>query len=268
MRYFSCQVEKGVSLIYNTFGMSGHSKWATIHRQKESKDAARGNLFSKLTRAIQIAVKSSGGVDPESNFKLRVAIEKAKAANMPKENVERAISKAAESGAMEEATYEGFGPEGIAVMVEIATDNKNRTGQEIKNLFERAGGRLAGPGSVSFNFEHKGLIVVRKEADFESQMLKLIDLGVEDIEESDSELEAYVNPEKLAETREKLESAGFTVISFELTQKPKVFVDIHDNNRASKVLSFLNSLQENEDVQKVYANLDIPDEIMKQVAVP
>src|SRR3989344_6041026 len=150
--------------------MSGHSKWATIHRSKEVKDAKRGNLFAKMGRAISIAVKAGGGPDPSANFKLRVAIEKARAADMPKENIERAIAKASEGGALEEVTYEGFGPGGIGVIVEAATDNKNRTAQEIKNAFERGGGNLAGPGSVSFNFEQKGFLLVKKTDKPDEQM--------------------------------------------------------------------------------------------------
>lgn len=247
--------------------MSGHSKWATIHRQKEVKDAARGNLFSKLAKAITIAVKAGGGPNADSNFKLRVAIDKAKVANMPKDNIERAIEKGSGSAeSMEEVTYEGFGPGGIAVIVEAATDNRNRTAQEVKNIFERAGGRLAGPGSVSFNFENKGFMLVKKADDAEGQMLKLIDLGVEDMEETDDGIEVYTNPEKLSQTRRQLEEGSFEVISTELYMRPKTHQEIKDPAEAKKALGFLDTLNEQEDVQKVYANLDIPDEIMGQVS--
>ena len=245
--------------------MSGHSHYATIHRQKELKDAQKGQIFSKLAKEIAIAVKS-GGPDPNSNFKLRVAMDRAKAANMPKDNVERAISSGSTSAAnLEEATYEGFGPSGIAVMVSAATDNRNRTSQEVKNLFERAGGRLAGPGSVSFNFENKGLLVIEKKAEAETQMLTLIDMGVEDIEETDDGLEVYVSPDKLTETRKKLQDGGFSITSTELFMKPKSLQTISDPSEAKRALNFLESLEEHEDVQKVYANLDIPEAVVSQV---
>src|SRR3990172_913737 len=246
--------------------MSGHSHYATIHRQKELKDAKRGQIFSKLAKEIAIAVKG-GGPDPSSNFKLRVVMEKAKAANMPKENIERAITSGSSSAEnLEEATYEGFGPSGIAVIVVATTDNRNRTGQEIKNLFERAGGNLAGPGSVSFNFENKGFMLVEKTADPESQILNLIDLGVEDVEETDDGIEVYVAPEKLSEMRKKLEEAGFNITSTELFMKPKVLQTIPNPADAKKALSFLETLDDQEDTQKVYANLDIPQEVVDQIS--
>lgn len=245
--------------------MSGHSHYATIKRQKESKDAARGNMFSKLTKAISIAAKSGGGPDPDSNFKLRVAIDKARSFNMPKENIERAISKASGGESPEETTYEGFGPSGVAVLVEIATDNKNRTGQEIKNIFERAGGRLAGPGAVSFNFEAKAQLVIKKEAEVEAQMLKLIDVGAEDMEETEDGIEIHVAPEKIGEVKKALELGDFTIISAELVQKPKNYVSVTDPGSATKLISFLETLEEHEDVQKVFANLDVPDEILSKI---
>lgn len=247
--------------------MSGHSHYATIHRQKEIKDAARGSIFSKLARAITIAVKSGGGPDPNSNFKLRVEMDRAHAANMPKDNIERAITRAteAEGASLEEVTYEGFGPGGVAVIVEAATDNRNRTSQEIKNLFERGGGSLAGPGAVSFNFEPKGLLVLAKSDNVEEQILKLIDLGVEDVEETTDGIEVYVAPAKLSEIRKNLEAAGFTPTTIELIQKPKNLLTISNPAEASKVLNFLNLLNDHDDIQKVYANLDIPDEVVSQI---
>ena len=242
--------------------MSGHSHYATIHRQKEIKDAQKGKIFSKLAKEIVIAVKTGGGDDPNSNFKLRVVMDKARAANMPKENVERAISSGSSSAAnLEESTYEGFGPSGIAVLVTTATDNRNRTGQEIKNLFERVGGRLGGPGSVSFNFENKGLLLIAKTADPEGQMLSLIDAGVEDMEETDDGIEAYVSPEGLSVTRKKVEEAGFTVSSAEIIMKPRSYQTVTDPSEAKKALNFLESLDEQEDVQKVFTNLDIPAQV-------
>jgi len=247
--------------------MSGHSHYATIKRQKETKDTARGNLFSKLARAITIAAKAGGGPDPDSNFKLRVAMDAGRAANMPKENIERAISKALGPETIEEVTYEGYGPFGVAVVVEAATDNRNRTGQEIKNIFERGGGSLAGPGAVSFNFEQKGILLVEKSVDPQSQMLSLIDMGVEDVEETTDAIEVYVAPDKLAQTRQKLLDAGLKVTSAELYLKPKNLQLVTDPKAAARVLSFLDSLEDLEDVQKVHANVDIPDTVVAQTNV-
>src|SRR4030065_2949100 len=157
--------------------MSGHSHYSTIKRQKEANDAAKGKVFSKMARAIAIAIKAGGGADPAQNYKLRIAIEQAKASNVPKSNIDRIPSRAQEEVSYDEVSYEGYGPEGIPVIVESATDNKNRTSQEIKNIFERSGGSLAGPGSVSFNFEPKALIVVGKGGDVDSKMLKSIVFG-------------------------------------------------------------------------------------------
>ena len=248
-----------------TLEMSGHSHYSTIKRQKESNDATKGAVFSKLTRAISIAVKTGGGPSPDSNYKLKVAIDKARALNMPKVNIERAISKGVGGGALEEVTYEGFGPNGVAVMVEVATDNRNRSGQEIKNIFEKGGGSFAGPGAVAFNFEPKGFIVIKKEKNTEEQMLTLIDLDVEDMEETSDGIEVYVDVNVLRQTREKLESKGFEIISTELVQKPKNYISLTDEKKASKVLSFLDVLEENEDVQKVFANFDISEDILEKI---
>lgn len=243
--------------------MSGHSKWSTIKRKKGATDAARGKLFSKLSKAILVAVKTGGGTDPTSNHKLRVAIEAAKAANMPKANVDRALAASqAKAGELKEVTYEGFGPAGIAVVLEVATDNRNRTAQEIKGLFERGGGRLAGPGAVSYSFEPKGLLVVGKKGNTQDQILKLIDLGVEDVDETEDGIEVYVEPKKLSETKKSLEMAVFKVLSTELYLKPKTLQTITDRRSVSKALNFLEKLQDHDDVQKVFTNLDIPDEVL------
>jgi len=245
--------------------MSGHSHYATIKRQKEANDSQRGKIFSKYAREIAIAVREGGGADPEFNYKLRMVIDKARAFNMPKDNIDRAISRGKGSEVLEKVVYEGFAPGGVAVMVEVATDNRNRTSQEIKNLFDRVGGSLAGPGSVSFNFENKGLLVIQNAADKDAQMLKLIDLGVEEIDETEDGIEAYVMPEKLMEIKKKLEEAGMTVSSAELWSKPKNFQTVSNPKEAAKIMAFLDELEEHDDVQKVFANLDIPDEIVKQI---
>ncbi len=234
--------------------MSGHSHYATVHRQKELKDAAKGQIFSKLARAITIAAKSGGGTDPDSNYKLRITIEKARAASMPKENIDRAILKAATSGDLEEITYEGFGPGGISLLVEAATDNRNRTVSEIKNLFDKNGGKMGGPGSVSFNFDPLGLLLVKKDNP-EEQILKLIDLEVMDVVEMDDILEVYVASGKLSEFQKKLTENGFEVTGVELIQKPKMYQKV-EGEEASKVEAFIENFESHDDVQKVFTNAD------------
>ncbi len=247
--------------------MSGHSHYSTIKRQKGLKDAAKGKVFSKMAMAIQIAVKTGGGGDPDGNSKLRVAIEQARAVNMPKANIDRAISAASAKAAnVEEITYEGFGPAGIGILVVVATDNRNRTAQEIKNMFEKVGGSMGGPNSVAFNFDSKGLILLAKDmSDSEGQMLKLIDAGVEDIEEAGDVLEVYVAPDKLFSTKNQLSDMGFSINSFELIKKPINFVAIGEVSQAQKVLNFLETLEDHDDVQKVFANVDIPQDVLDRI---
>ena len=244
--------------------MSGHSHFATIKRQKAVNDAAKGNLFSKMARAIMIAAKSGG--DPDMNFKLRFEIDKARAVSMPKENIERAIAKATtEAANLEEITYEGFGPGGIGVMIEVASDNKNRTAQEIKNLFDRAGGSMGGPNSVAFNFESKGFMVVKKKEDPDAQMLQLIDAGAEDIEDVGDSFEIYVAPDKLGQIHKALVAAGFEVTETELQMKPKNFVTITDPSTAGKIMKFIDEVESHDDVQNVFINADIPDDVMSKI---
>lgn len=241
--------------------MSGHSHFATIKRQKAVNDAAKGNLFSKMARAIMIAAK--GGADPDMNFKLRVEIDKARAVSMPKENIERAIAKATTDAAnIEEITYEGFGPGGIGVMVEVLSDNKNRTSQEIGNAFSRGGGNLAGPNAVAYNFESKGFLVVKKGNDPDTQMLTLIDAGAEDIEDVGEEFEIYVAPDKLSQIHKKLTEMGIEVSTAELQMKPVNFQTITDSATASKVMKFIDDMESLDDVQKVFTNADIPDSVI------
>lgn len=235
--------------------MSGHSKWATIKRQKGIADAKRGQLFSKLTRAITLAAKQ-GGTDPAANLKLRMAMDKAREANMPKENIDRALErgKAAQGGDLQEVVYEGYGPGGVAILVEAATDNRNRTTQEIKNIFERGEGSLGTPGSVSFQFEHRGQIVVEKGENPEERMLAIIDLGVEDVHEVEDAIEVHTKPTEVFKTKEALEGASIPVKAAELVYTPKNTVDLPEDKQ-TKVLRLLDNLDDNEDVQKVYVNL-------------
>ncbi len=237
--------------------MSGHSKWATIHRAKEVKDQARGKLFSKISRIITIATKTGGGSNPDSNFKLKDAIEKARAVSMPKDNIDRAINKASESGDLFEVVYEGFGPAGVAIIVEAATDNKNRTVAEIKNIFEKGGGSVAGQGAVSYNFEQQGLIVVvKKKGDIDSQTLELIDLGAGDIEDQGENWNVYIGPTEVKDKRQKIENAGFVVKSVGLMMKPKTKVVISDKLTQEKIVDLLDLLEEHDDVSNVFENAD------------
>lgn len=235
--------------------MSGHSHFATIKRQKGLKDAAKGSLFSKLSKMISISIRSGGSVNPDMNFKLRVAIDKAKENSMPKENIDRILKTASERmDSIEEISYEGFGPFGIGVIVETATDNKNRTAQEMKNLFEKGGGSLGGPNSVSYNFENKGFLLVEKVPDVDTQTLSLIDLGVEDIEEKEDGLEVYVPADKLKEAREKIEATGYKILKMELTMMPKTLVELTEPAQIEKATRFLESFEDHDDVQRVFSN--------------
>lgn len=246
--------------------MSGHSKWSTIKRQKETTDIKRGKIFSKLAKAITLAARE--GADPETNFKLRLEMERAKQANMPKENIERALRKAQGKlgkGQLEEVIYEGYGPEGVAIIAEAATDNRNRTTAEMKKLFERGGGSLSGPGTVSYQFKPGGLITVEKTGKPDEQILKIIDLGVEDVEEAKDALEVYIQSQKLGEVRKKLNQGGFKVLSAELVRQPKNEIQIRDPEKAAKVLKLMDNLQEHDDIQRIFANFDIPEEVLQQV---
>ena len=249
--------------------MSGHSKWSTIKRQKESKDAKRGQIFTKLAKAISVAVKSGGGVaDPEKNFKLRLAIDKARALNVPKENITRAIARGGggkEGADWTEINYEGYGPEGIAVIIEATTDNKNRTTAEIKNLFERGGGSLSSPGAVAFQFKKTGLITIRKNENPSEQILKLMDLEVDDVQEVSDAIEIYVKPEFLKEMKDKIAKMDFEILSVEIAMEPLNNIEIKESQKAKKVLRFIETLEEHDDVQKVYTNFDISDEIFTRI---
>ncbi|MFC1790011.1 YebC/PmpR family DNA-binding transcriptional regulator [Patescibacteria group bacterium] len=240
--------------------MSGHSKWSTIKHQKETKDKKRGTLFTKLGRAITIAVKESSNDNPESNFSLRLAIDKARAANMPNENIKKSVQRGmgkAGKGEIDfkEVSYDGFGPEKIAFMVECLTDNTNRTVAEIKKIFETRGGTLASPGSTAYLFVSKGLLSLQKQTDPESQMLRLIDLGVTDLEEKGEEIWVYVEPNSLEKIKGEIAEAGFKVISIEFVKKPQVLIKPKDKNTSQKIKSLLENLEAHDDVLKVWSNL-------------
>lgn len=235
--------------------MSGHSHFATIKRQKAANDAVKGNLFSKMARSIMIAAKSGG--DPDMNYKLRFEIDKARAASMPKENIERAIAKATtEASNLEEVVYEGFGPAGVSVIVEATTDNKNRTAQEMKSIFEKAGGNMAGKGSVAFNFERTGFILVAKNNNPDDQIMTIIDAGANDVNDVSDGIEVYVEPDKLGELRKVLLDKGFEILEFELQMKPTNLVKVEGENLA-KVEKFVENLEALDDVSRVFTNIDV-----------
>lgn len=247
--------------------MSGHSKWSQIKRQKGVSDVRRGQAFTKIANAITLAVKEGGGIgDPEKNFKLRLAVEKARAINTPKENIERAIERGMGRGkveSLEKVVYEGFAPGGVAVIAEAATDNRQRTNSEVKNIFDKNGGTLGNPGSVSYQFQKKGTITIKKnEKTIDDIFLAAADCGAEDIEEAGEEVLVYTKPEDLRKVKDLL-SNNFTVTNAEITRKPLVTVRIEDKGTAQKVLSFLDKLESCDDVQRVDANFDIPDNLIQ-----
>lgn len=238
--------------------MSGHSKWAQIKRQKGANDTKRGATFTKLSNAISIAIRQGGGIgDPASNFKLRLAIDSAKAANMPKENIERAIQRASgkDAAAMEEAVYEGFGPGGIAVIVEAATDNKNRTSSEVANIFNKNGGNMGQPGSVSYQFKQLGQIIVKKgQKSTDDIFLDAADSGAEDIEDQDEEVAIYTNPTDLARVREGLLTKNYEIVEAAIIRKANLPVELGDDE-VQKALAFVEKLEDMDDVQQVYTNI-------------
>jgi len=247
--------------------MSGHSKWHQIRHKKAKEDAKRGQIFSKLARYITVAAKEGGG-NPELNPTLATAIEKAKSYNMPQENIERAIKRGTGeiAGAQyEQITYEGYGPEGVAVLVEVTTDNRNRTASEMRHIFSRHQGKLAASGAVAWLFERKGVILVPKEQMEEEKLLELsLEAGAEDMRLVDSDYEIITEPTQLAATKAELEKQGVKPVSAEILMYPKNTVAL-DKEGAKKVLKLVEALEENDDVQEVYANFDIPESVMQEL---
>ncbi len=249
--------------------MSGHSKWSTIKRQKGANDAKRGAIFTKVAREIGIAARAGGG-DPDANYRLRLAIDKARSVNMPADNIKRAIEKATGGGdgeQFEEIIYEGYGPGGVAFLVETATDNKNRTAADVRAIFTKAGGQLAGSGAVAWQFEPRGLITVKaKGQDHDDVALAAIDAGAEDVDTSDQELvEVYTTPGGLEQVRKALDAAGMPVEHAESTMIARNTVEV-DEQRARQNLRLVESLEDLDDVQRVTANFDIPEELFAEVA--
>lgn len=241
--------------------MSGHSKWSTIKRQKGAKDAQRGALFTKLGNAIAVAAR--GGADPEMNFTLRLTIDKAKAANMPMANIQRSIDRG--SGKLggeqiQEVMYEGYGPGGVAILVECATDNINRTYPEVKAAFSKHGGSIAEKGAVAFQFDHKGMIRVKGSGD--DLLLQAVDAGAEDMQEEGDESVIYSDPKQLAKVRDSLRENGVEVLEAELTYVPNNTVEVSDKDKAGKIMRLMDALEAIDDVTATHTNFDIPEDLL------
>jgi YebC/PmpR family DNA-binding regulatory protein len=250
--------------------LSGHSKWSTIKHKKGAADAKRGKLFSKLSRAIMVAAKE-GGADPVTNLALQNAIEKARSYSMPKDNIERAISKgtgdAGDGASFETVVYEGYGPEGVAVLIEALTDNRNRTASEVRHLFSKHGGNLGATGAVAWQFERRGVVIVSADGVDEDELVLLAaDAGADDVERDGSIYQISCAPEQLFVLREALASAGFEIESAELSMIPKTNVAIADESVAKKVVRLVEGLEDSDDVQDVYANFDIPEAVLEASA--
>lgn len=244
-----------------TIPMSGHSKWATIKRAKGANDAKRGAIFTKIGNQIAIAARS--GTDPTMNPSLAMAIEKGKSANMPMANIQRAIDRVKDKNAaqLEEIVYEGYGPGGIAVLVEAATDNKNRTYPEVRHAFSKNGGNIAEPGSVAFQFARKGQITLTLTGDADEALLMALDAGAEDAQEADGKLYIFTDPKSLHAVREQLRGQGLTVDSAELIYEPTNSIHIAEIDTARKVMKLMDALDDLDDVVATHSNFDIEDSL-------
>ncbi len=248
--------------------MSGHSKWSTIKRKKGAVDAKRGKIFSRLTKEITVSARLGGG-DPDGNPRLRAAIAAAKQENMPKDNIQRAINKGTGEGGganLEEVIYEGYGPEGVAIMVDSLTDNKNRTVSDLRHLFTKYGGSMGEPGCVSWMFDKKGVIVFDQDAVKEDELFEAaLESGAEDLQPTESQFEVLTDPATFIEVKEELESRGFEPVLAELQLRPKTTVAIDEENRAQTILRLVESIEDHDDVNNVFANFDIPDRILEDL---
>jgi YebC/PmpR family DNA-binding regulatory protein len=248
--------------------MSGHSKWSTIKRKKEKTDQARGKLFGKLIKEITVAARQGGG-DVNANARLRTAIQAAKGYNMPADNIDRAVKKGTgelPGVSYEEVIYEGYGPHGVAIMLEVVTDNRNRTTSEIRHIFSKNGGNLGEVGCVSWMFDLRGLITVEKNSVDEDKLIGLaLDAGAEDVNDDSPEyFEITVEPGKLDAVRDRLKNAGITLLAAELSRVPQSTIPLGEKE-AEQIIRLMEALEEHDDVQKVHANFDIPDEIMSKL---
>jgi YebC/PmpR family DNA-binding regulatory protein len=247
--------------------MAGHSHSANIARRKGAVDAQRARVFNKCARALQSAVRQ-GGPDPASNLKLRYALEKARAANMPRDNIERVIKRAVGEGSGEssELTYEGYAPGGVALMVACLTDNRHRTSADLRHIFERCGGNLGTPGSVAFLFQQRSILVVERGPRGEDELMEIaLEAGADDVRVEGATATFYAAPTAFLEVKSALERKGLTFLSAGLGQVPLNTVPVQDRSEAGRVLKLIESLDENDDVQAVYANYDIPDEVLETI---
>ena len=250
--------------------MSGHSKWSSIKHKKGAADAKRGKLFSKLSRAIIVAAREGGG-DPAANLALQNAIEKARSYSMPKDNIERAIARGsgadADQADFETVVYEGYGPSGVAVIVEALTDNRNGTASDVRHLFAKNDGNLGGSGAVAWLFERRGIVLVGTDGVDEDELtLAAAEGGADDVAVDGSTYHVVSAPESLSSVRQAIEDAGIPVESAELSMVPKTTVEVADESSAKKVLRLIDQLEENDDIQDVYANFDIPEQVLEAVA--
>ena len=247
--------------------MSGHNKWSTIKHKKGAADAKRGKVFTKIIKEITVAAKLGGG-DPDGNPRLRTAIDKAKAENMPKDNVERAIKKGAgglEGTTYEETTYEGYGPGGTAVLVEVMTDNRNRTVSDVRSIFTKCNGNMGESGCVSWLFDKKGLLVFpKKTTDFDKLFEAAIEAGADDVTDEGEQYEVLTEPTAFHEVKTALEKAGFKAESGEVTMIPQTMVKL-EGKQAENMLKLMDRMEDNDDVQNVYANFDISEEEMEKM---
>jgi len=247
--------------------MSGHNKWSKIKRQKGIEDAKKGNLYTKLTREIIMAARDGGGGDLETNFKLRLAVQKAKDSSMPKDNIERAIERGAggaEGAILQELTLEGYGPSGTAILAQTVSDNRNRTVQEVRNVFTRQGGTMGTAGSVAWLFDNKGIISIDSEGlDADDVTLQAIDAGAEGVKVEDGSIEVYTKPHELELVKKALEAKKLAIASAELSMIPKNLVEVEDK-AAIQTLKMLEKLEELDDVQKVYSNVDFSDKVIEK----
>lgn len=248
--------------------MSGHSKWASIKHKKGAADAKRGKIFSRLNKEITVAARIGGG-DPSGNPRLRAAIQAAKAENMPKDNIERAIKKGTgelEGASYEECSYEAYGPGGVAIMLDCLTDNRNRTVAEVKHIFERHGGNLGEPGCVSWIFEKKGLIVFERDSVEEERLLDLaLEAGAEDIKEEDTQFEILTDPSDFESVKKAFDDQGLGYTLAEVSMIPQNTIRLEGRD-AERMLNLMETLEENDDISHVYANFDIPDEVMEALS--
>lgn len=248
--------------------MSGHNKWASIKHKKGAADAKRGKVFTKITREITAAAKAGGG-DPDTNPRLRTAIQSAKAANMPNDNVDRSIKKGTgeiEGVTFDEVTYEGYGPDGVAILAHCLTDNKNRTAAEIRSLFTKYSGAMAGAGSVAWIFEKKGLVVIPKGAVSEDALMEIVlSAGAEDMNQTEDKFEVITQPHDFEAVKAALEKEKISFESAQVTMIPKNQMTVSAES-ARSILKLLDALEDHDDVQQVYTNCDIPDEVIKEIA--